>query len=194
MDMTLLRKRLEHAGYTTKQFSYPTVRNTPLENAMDLNAFVAKINSPTVHFVCHSLGGIVVRHLFHEYPDQKPGRIVTLGTPHKPSSAAQQLSRFTPTCMMLGKSTINGLLGNIPPWNGSNELGSIAGTLRFGLGMIIPNIPKPNDGTIAIEETKLDGIQDHIILSASHFGLLLSRKAVNQTLIFMQQGKFNYSA
>ncbi|MFQ5660256.1 MAG: esterase/lipase family protein [Gammaproteobacteria bacterium] len=190
LDMGLLRKRLQTAGYRTLRFSYPSVRNTPLENAMDLNVFANRIHAETIHFVGHSLGGIVIRHLFHEYPQQRPGRVVTLGTPHRSSMAAKQLHRTLPGQALLGKSAMEGLLGNVPPWKADHELGSIAGTLRFGLGMVVPDIPRPNDGTIAVEETKFKGMKDHVTVAASHFGLLLSRRVANQSRYFLQHGRF----
>lgn len=192
MEMSLLRTRLQKSGYETRRFSYASMASTPVENAVGLQGFLQDIDSPVIHFVCHSLGGLVVRHLFHEYPDQKPGRVVTLGTPHQLSSAAQQLSRFLPSRLLLGKSVKQGLLGQTPPWRGKRELGSIAGKLRFGMGMFIPNIPKPNDGTVAVAETQLAGAKDHIVLPASHFGLLISRSVFTQTIHFLQQGSFNH--
>ena len=139
-DMSLLRLRLDHAGYNVRRFSYRSVRSTPLENAMDLNGYLQTLDAQVIHLVAHSLGGLVVRHLFHEYPRQRSGRVVTLGTPHQPSSAARSLADFPLTRELLGKSTINGLLGNTPPWNNVHELGSIAGDLRLGLGLIIPGV------------------------------------------------------
>jgi len=190
MDMTLLRIRLRKSGYHCQQFCYATVRKTPLQNALDLNAYIDEIDSPTVHFVCHSLGGLVIRHLFHEYPHQRPGRIVTLGTPHKPSSAAKQFSRFALSRMTLGKSIVNGLSGNVPAWQGSHDLGVIAGTFWFGAGMLVAAIPSPSDGTVSVEETRLAGMQDHITLTASHLGLVLSRTAAKQIVYFLQHGQF----
>lgn len=190
MDMSLLRQRLRSAGYDTRQFSYNSVYYNPLENAVQLNAFVKRLDSPVIHFVCHSLGGLVVRHLFYEYPDQRPGRVVTLGTPHKPSSAAKRFSSFFAGEWMLGKSIDKGLLGKVPPWDNSHELGSIAGTFRLGLGMIVPGIPTPNDGTVAVKETRLNGMKEHLIINASHFGLLLSRQASEATISFLEMGSF----
>lgn len=190
LDMGLLRKRLGNADFTTLQFSYRSVHSTPIENAMDLQAFREKIKNPVIHYVCHSLGGLIVRHLFNEYPDQPPGRIVTLGTPHTPSSAARQLARFSPGRMLLGRSTLQGLLGNVPPWHNSHELGVIAGRLRLGMGMFIPGIPKPNDGTVAVEETRLEGMTDHITLPVSHFGMLMSARVAQQTIHFLNHGGF----
>ena len=190
LDMALLRRRLSSAGYTTRLFSYRSVRSTPIENAMDLQSFTEKIGSPATHYVCHSLGGLIIRHLFNEYPNQPPGRIVTLGAPHTPSSAARQLARFSPGRLLLGRSTLQGLLGNVPPWRNSHELGVIAGRLRLGMGMFIPGIPKPNDGTVAVEETKLAGMTDHITLPVSHFGMLVSARVAQQAIHFLRYGSF----
>jgi pimeloyl-ACP methyl ester carboxylesterase len=93
LDMFLLRSRLQDAGYDVYQFSYPSLKQSPRENAADLQEFLQNVPGETVHFVCHSLGGLVIRHLLHDYPDLRPGRVVTLGTPHQPSSAALQLEK-----------------------------------------------------------------------------------------------------
>lgn len=192
MDMTLLRNRISRAGFHARQFSYSTVVNTPHQNALELHEFVQSMTSPVIHFVCHSLGGLVIRHLFHTFPEQKPGKVITLGTPHQSSHAAQQLMRIKPGRILLGKSIENGLLGNVPAWHSNNALGSIAGILRLGLGLLVPGIPRPSDGTVAVRETELEGMRDHITVSASHFGLLLSGQAAAQSVFFLQQGRFNH--
>ena len=192
LDMSLIRKRLARADYTTRQFSYHSVRSTPIENAMDLHRFAQTVDYPVIHYVCHSLGGLIIRHLFNEYPDQRPGRVVTLSTPHKPSTAALTLSQFTSGRLILGKSTTRGLLGDVPPWCNSHDLGVIAGNLRLGIGMIVPGITKPNDGTVAIEETKLENITDHIVMRVSHFGILISPRVSQQILYFIKHGVFKH--
>ena len=192
LEMELLRRRLAAAGYRSRRYSYPSITNTPFENAMDLNEFVERLDSATIHFVCHSLGGIVIRHLFHYFPRQRPGRIVTLGTPHNGSAAAAALSRFLPGRLLLGKSLQHGLLGPLPPWPGSHELGSIAGSVRLGLGRLLPAVPQPSDGTVAVAETRLAGMADHIIIATSHSGLLISKTAGRQTCYFLQTGKFDH--
>lgn len=192
MDMSLLRKRLEHAGFNTLRFSYHSLEKTPLENALALQSFTEKIQSPVLHFVCHSLGGLVIRHLFHNYPEQRPGRVVTLGTPHTSSSAALRLYESSHTRWVLGKSAKLGLLGDVSPWRNTHELGVIAGTLRLGLGMFVPGIPRPNDGTVAVSETMLDGMTDHVTLPVSHFGMLLSNAVAGQTVNFLRHGRFQH--
>jgi pimeloyl-ACP methyl ester carboxylesterase len=192
VDMGLLCKRLENAGFNTERFSYHSLKNTPPENALALQSFVETLSAPVMHFVCHSLGGLVIRHLFHLYPGQRPGRVVTLGTPHTGSSAALRLCESSLTRWTLGKSTRAGLLGDVPHWRNTRELGVIAGTLRLGFGMFIPGIPRPNDGTVAVAETMLDGMTDHITLPVSHFGMLLSKTVAGQTINFLRHGRFRH--
>lgn len=192
IEMRLLGNRLINAGFKPVQFSYKSVRSSPRENTIELQRFIRDLNAPSVHFICHSLGGLIVRHLFNEYPDQRPGRIVTLGTPHTASSAAKTLVKISPGRLLLGKSTEQGLLGSVPPWRSNNELGVIAGTLRLGLGMIVPGIARPNDGTVTVQETMLENMTDHIILPVSHFGMLLSSRVAHQTIYFLHNGKFDH--
>ena len=192
-DMTVLRRRLTQAGYDARQFAYPSVREPPAANAMALHAFVRTIRADTLHFVGHSLGGIVIRHLFHDYPEQRPGRVVTLGTPHRPSTAAVKLARWLPGRFALGQSVRQGLLGGLPPWPADRDLGSVAGTLRMGMGLVIPDIPTPNDGTVALVETHIPTLRDHVTLPVSHFGLLLSRRVFHEVDHFLKHGCFRNS-
>ncbi len=98
--------------------------------------------------------------------------------------------QFLPTKILLGQSIDDGLLGEMPDWTSSRELGSIAGTLRFGMGIIIPGLPAPNDGTVAVEETRFNGLNDHLSLPLSHFGLLRSSRANDAVVKFLQNGNF----
>lgn len=191
IDMSLLAKRLQGSGYRTIRFRYPSISNTPRRNAAQLDSFVAKLDAPIIHFIGHSLGGIILRHLFFDYPYRKPGRVVTLGSPHRPSYSAYRLSSFTAGKMLLGNSITDGLLGNIPPWSGTHDLGSIAGTLELGMGRIFNGLPSPNDGTVAVEETRLQNMKDHVTIKVSHFGLLLSPKTAGLCHNFIRNGSFS---
>lgn len=194
LDMGLLRWRLQKGGFLTQQFHYHAMQASPAEHATALHACTRLIDTDTVHYVGHSLGGLIIRHLFHRYPDHKPGRVVCLGTPHQSSSAAKTLSRSRPGRWLLGRSTEQGLIGNVPPWQNYHELGVIAGNLRLGMGLLVPGIPKPSDGTVAVQETMLEGMADHIILPVSHFGMLLSSTVAMQTLQFLKHGRFQHRA
>ena len=193
MEMGWLRRQLEHAGYQTIQFTGSTRTSSAFENAMDLNVLIERATTETVHYIGHSLGGIVIRHLYAHFPRRRPGRIVTLGTPHNGSVAAARLARYVAGQFLLGKSIQHGLLGPLPAWPAGPELGSIAGTLRLGLGLLIPGIPRPNDGTVAIVETRLDGMTDHIEIPVSHTSMLFSRTVVSQVCQFLNTGSFKHA-
>jgi len=188
-EMYLLRRRLQRAGYRVCRFSYRSVASDLGENAARLNAFLQQVEGDTVHFVAHSLGGLVVRRLFHDFPAQRPGRIVTLGTPHSGSYVADRMSRNTLFRRLLGRSLMP-LTGELPPWPGGRDLGSIAGTLSAGVGWLVRGLPRPNDGTVAVAETRLDGMTDHLLIHASHMALLFSKEAALQTTYFLQHGRF----
>jgi pimeloyl-ACP methyl ester carboxylesterase len=192
VDMALLRQRLRRCGFKTIQFSYPTVRCNIVQNAQRLQRFVNKIDADIIHFVGHSLGGLVIRQFFHDFPKQRSGRIVTLGTPHTGSLVAQQFNRSLLGRMILGHSLDRGLLGDIPGWDGSREIGVVAGNLSVGIGRVIPGLPKPNDGTVAVAETLLNGMTDHVEVHVSHTALLFSREAASQTCTFLKTGHFDH--
>jgi len=82
------------------------------------------------------------------------------------------------------------LNGGLADYHGSREVGVIAGTFGMGLGAVIEDLPKPNDGTVAVEETRLPGIRDHLEVAVSHTGLLVSPLVASQTAYFLRHGEF----
>jgi pimeloyl-ACP methyl ester carboxylesterase len=190
-EMFLLQRRLQARGYHVYQFYYRTVGRDLKGNAERLDHYLSKyVKGDTVHLVAHSLGGLVVRRMLHDFPDQRPGRVVTLGSPHQGCYVAQRASRSGVLRRLLGMS-LPALLGEVPPWDGVRELGSLAGSLSLGLGWFFRGVPTPNDGTVAVVETQLEGMSDHLLLRAGHFGLLYSRYAAFQVDHFLQHGKFH---
>lgn len=189
--MQLLEYWLEEAGYHTVNYSYPSITRTPAENAEDLHALLEHVDTPVVHFLAHSMGGLVVRHLFHHYPQRHPGRVVTLGTPHQGSYAAR-IMHHSGLGYFVGRGLEGGLLGDAPPWTHSHQLGSIAGTLNLGVGLLFPGMPAPADGMIAVVETQLPGMTDHICLPVSHMQMLVDPTAVSQACAFFATGRFRH--
>ncbi len=191
-DMWWLRRGMARCGYRVKQFTYSAMRCDVKQNAARLNAFLEREGegAEQVHLVGHSLGGLVIRQLFHDYPAQKPGRIVTLGTPHNGSTIAHLFNRHRMGRLLLGKSVVRGLLGDMVPWSGTRELGVIAGTKDHGIGRACCDLPCPNDGTVAVEETRLPGMTDHIELPVAHSGMLISNEVIRQTAHFLVHGHF----
>lgn len=190
-DMSLLRRRVRKAGFDAVQFSYQSVSHTLHDNAQRLQQFINTLSADTIHIVAHSLGGLLVRQLYHDFPDLKSGRVVTLGTPHRGSYVARQLKNHRLGRAILGKSLHDGLLGDAPAWDSERELGVIAGDRGIGIGRILTTrLPKPNDGTVVLRETPLSGMSDYVVMPVNHTGLLFSRSVAAQVIQFLAQGVF----
>lgn len=190
ISMAVLQRRLCDCGFDARRFSYYSSRLSPSQNAVRLNDFLWTVQSPVVHFVCHSLGGLVLRHLFCHFPDQRPGRVVTLGTPHRGSVVAARLARVLPFRLLLGASLTQGLLGDVPPWQDTHALGVIAGTRSLGAGELLSALPKPNDGTVAVLETELPGMRAHVQLPVTHTGLLVAPSVARYVCEYLRTGIF----
>ena len=188
-----LARRLERQGLTVHLFSYPSVHADLCTNAGRLTHFLATLTAATVHLVGHSLGGILIRALFHHHPNQKPGRIVTLGTPHGGSQVAQYLSQYACWRQAMGKSVAD-LLGGIPQnWlPPMREMGTISGRRSFGMGRLVyRHLSAPNDGLLTVEESAFVGACDHIELPVSHTGMLFSCAVARRVSAFLTTGHFD---
>lgn len=179
-------------GFKIKHFFYPSMRATVLENTQRLQKFQTTVPGDVVHWVGHSLGGIIIRRLFKEFPEQRKGRIVTLGTPHQGSQVAKTLAHHKVGSWMLGGSLHEGLLGDISAWHGQRELGSIVGTLSMGLGQMVTRLPYPNDGTVSVLECQLPDATDYLELSVAHMSMLFSHQVAKQTAYFLREGRFRH--
>jgi pimeloyl-ACP methyl ester carboxylesterase len=190
--MTALARRLRHAGWAASTFAYSSRRADLRENAAALAAFLEEIDAPRVHFVAHSLGGLLVMQLLQDHPGQRPGRVVLLGTPYLGSHVARRLSRSAVGRRLCGLSLAGALLGDGPRWAGGRELGVIAGTMPIGAGWIAPGLPRPNDGTVAVAETTVKGCTDAITLPVTHTGLVYSARVARQVVRFLATGRFRH--
>jgi pimeloyl-ACP methyl ester carboxylesterase len=189
-SMWMLHKRLERCGFSGRRFGYASTRNTAADSAARLQEFVEGVDAQVVHFVCHSLGGLLVRHLFHGFPEQRPGRVVTLGTPHQGSCVARRLAQLSPLKRLLGTSLETGLTAPAPEWPAERALGVIAGTLPVGAGSVVPGLPSPSDGTVAVAETGLPGMAGRALLPVTHTGLLTAASVARLVCAFLRTGIF----
>ena len=189
--MSPLQYRCRRAGYAATRFKYDSTGHSPAENAARLAVLIDTLEAEHIHFICHSLGGLVLRQYLARFPLARPGLTVMLGTPNNSSQAARTVAGWPGGKRLLGKSIEQGLLGPLPAWPAGRPLGVIAGTLRLGTGMILSAVPRPNDGVVAVTETRLTGMSDHISLPVSHAGLLLSGRAFRQARHFIENACFD---
>ncbi len=176
-------------GHECKQFSYHSVRHSPAQNALRLGKFIDGLDADIIHFVGHSLGGIILLHYFQYFDAAKPGRVVMLGTPLSGSNVARHMSKnkFIKN-RMLGASAKT-LLGNIPAWKGTRPLAIFAGTKGTGVGQLLgAPLEKPNDGTVAVSETVIDNCTLHIEVPYSHTGMLLAKPVAASVDEFLRTG------
>jgi len=194
----LLRRRLAASlGAEERNFPYHSMAATVSDSAAALAAYLGALRADTVHLVGHSMGGLVILQLFEQRPALAPGRIVLLGPPIQGSCAAEGLARLPLGRRLLGRGIDEAVLSPaarraIEPrrWAGSRDVGIIAGRASVGLGRLVARLPGPNDGIVTVEETRLPGATDHIVLDAHHAGLLFSRAAARQAAAFLATGSF----
>jgi pimeloyl-ACP methyl ester carboxylesterase len=188
--MLPLYRWLGAGGFRCRRFSYPSLRSSVPQNAARLARCLRDIDTPVVHFLGHSLGGLVVRSMLSQSSWQRPGRVLTLGTPHLGSHAASYLGGNPALAWILGKSLRQGLDGDIPPWPGDREVATIAGDKALGAGRMVPGLPKPNDGTVAVAETELGPDHAHVVLAVTHSSMLISRRVADYACVYLKTGRF----
>ena len=191
-SMLLAHRLLREFGLQVHAFSYSAVASGMEEITGQLQSFVRSLEVPAVHFVGHSLGGLVIYRLFKRYPDQPPGRVVFLGTPSLESRAAVQAGRSRFVSALMGPSVADELLRpRERRWTFGRPLGIIAGSQSIGLGQFVAGFEEECDGTVAVSETRLPGAADHIVLPVSHMGMLVSARVARETGSFLRDGRFS---
>lgn len=189
--LSLLGLRLGRQGFAIASFTYPTVRAGMSANTQLLHEFIGTLGRPPVHIVGHSLGGVLALHLLQEYPGERVGRVVCLGSPLTDSAAFRNLQRRSWGRKIVGKTLTDAMQGGgLHTLPREIDVGSIAGRLPFGVGRVSGKLPAPHDGVVSVAETRLSGITEQITLPVTHTGLVLSRTVAAQTAHFLRHGKF----
>src|SRR5690606_34850824 len=137
----------------------------------------------------HSLGGLVALATLERHPELPVGRIVCLGSPLRGSAAAAGVASHAWGAFALGHSA-QLLKEGCGPCTAGREVGVVAGRMALGLGRRFGHLAGQNDGTVAVEETRLEGLADHVTIDASHTGLLFSAEAARQAIAFLREGHF----
>jgi len=192
-ESLFLRRRLAHEfGLQVHPFRYSAAHSTMAKITARLQEFVESLQAPTVHFVGHSLGGLVIYRFLERFPQQPPGRAVFLGTPSVASRAAEQASQIRLVASLMGQPVADELLQpQERRWTMDRPLGIIAGTQPIGVGQILAQFEEDSDGTVAVSETRLPGATDHVSLPVSHLGLLVSPRVAHETGLFLREGRFS---
>lgn len=202
-SMRTIARHLERCGYATLSPTYSSLtRSLPdIVRQLDpsIRAFQAQFTRP-VHFVTHSLGALVLRAwltkaLAQDTDGLRVGRTVMLGPPNQGSEWADLVIRMGLQRVFLGK--VAGALRTRRTASdeallaaSSGETGVIAGDRS--LDPIFPRmvLPAPHDGKVSLASTRLDGMQDHIVVPASHTLMIMRPFVVRQVEAFLRDGRF----
>jgi pimeloyl-ACP methyl ester carboxylesterase len=187
ITMRWLATRLRSRGFEPRTFEYFSL-------LQDTDAVVARLadalrERPRTHVLAHSLGGLLALRAV-ERAGEGAGRIVCLGSPLAGSRAAATIAAKLPAGAQLvghNRALLESGIERIPA---GVEVGAIAGCVPRGLGGLVAHFDGEHDGTVALAETRLPGLADHVVLRASHSGLLFSDMAVRQAAAFLREGRF----
>jgi pimeloyl-ACP methyl ester carboxylesterase len=193
-DGLVLRRRLARdSGMKTHAFHYRSVAGSMSDIAVRLAEFARRLPGERVHFVGHSLGGLVIYRTLEHVTDLPPGRVVFLGTPAVASRAAiGAAERLASAAKLLGRCVAEELLTEQSRrWEIDRQLGIVAGTRCVGLGHFFTTLDGDNDGTVAVSEARLPGATDFITMPVGHMGLLMSARVARATSRFLKEGHFS---
>jgi pimeloyl-ACP methyl ester carboxylesterase len=186
--MTPLAARLAEAGFRCHLFSYHG-RERPLEAHAERLARFARGVGP-VHFVGHSLGGLVVLQALEQHRAVAAGNVLLLGAPVRGNFAGRRLAQHGWGRWFLGASEPLWREGRAARWTRPEPLGVLAGTMPIGLGRLFGALPGASDGVVRLEETEVEGMRERVVLPVAHSTMLVSARVAAQTVSFLRDARF----
>lgn len=197
-SMKKLEQALLNKGYSVHNVSYASTRKNIERLAEEAIGPTLKLCSKEhrLHFVTHSLGGILVRQYLSHHEIENLGRVVMLGPPNQGSEVVDKLRNFP------GFHFINGDAGlelgtgesSVPRKLGAAnfDLGIIAGTRSINL-ILSQMISGPDDGKVSVANTRLEGMHDHLELPVTHPFMMRNTRVIEQVIHYLETGSFSMS-
>lgn len=196
-SMEKMASELEKEGFVVVNKGYPS-RTASIEQLSELAIGEALQNlrladCSTIHFVTHSLGGILVRRYFKDRELDRLGRVVMLGPPNGGSEVTDKIGHWK----LYRK--LNGAAGDELGTDSDSSVNQL-GRVTFECGIIAGDrsinginsrmIKGKDDGKVSVENTKVEGMKDHVTIHATHPYLMKNKHAIAQTIQFLRQGSF----
>ncbi len=194
-SMAVLARYLRSSGYDVTNFGYRS-RHLPIDTQVthlaDRLTREGLADKP-ISFVTHSLGSIVVRRFATlHHGNFQLQRAVMLGPPNQGSETARRVSKVGLIRSLLGPALLEVSALAIEPATDKLEIGIIAGG-KGGERGFSPHIGGDNDAIVSVEETKLPGMKDHLVVGGLHSFLMYQPAVMRQVLHFVERGCFQRS-
>lgn len=193
--MRQLAGRLDEAGYRAVRIGYESLQQTPEEILADISRQIEACcigKSPNLHFVGHSLGGLLIRAYLSDHKPDNRGHVVVIGTPNNGNEVVDSLRHnwwfdlLGPMARALGTDD-----DSFPKTIGSPDypLGVIAG--RKAGTSNEKYLPGEDDGLVSIASTRIDGMSDFVIVDAGHSALRNDADVARHVVKFLRTGRFD---
>ncbi|MFO1475760.1 MAG: alpha/beta hydrolase [Verrucomicrobiota bacterium] len=193
MESALFREgyRVVNRGYPSRTTRIAVLAESTVGRALADPALAGCVR---VHFVTHSLGGILVRSYFARHEPGRLGRVVMLGPPNRGSEVVDRLGGWRLFQWLNGPA--GGELGT-----GPDSVPNTLGPVPFETGVIAGDrsvnwinsrmIPGPNDGKVSVEHCRVAGMRDFLVVHATHPFMARNRGVISATIRFLRTGRFS---